>query len=924
MNLLTTNNFSSWFQRPGEKCGFSAHRLTGLLLQAILAPCLAMAEPADSIFEKEVKPLLLARCQACHSEGEQTSGFSVSSLHSVISGGNKHGKAVLQGNAEGSPLIRLLKGQINPRMPLGGVLTESEIARIENWIRSLQPTEGVQAEAWLWPFRRPVTTVPPDVENSGWVRNPIDRFILHRLEDKNGLSPAPPASRRTLARRVYLDLIGMPPTPEEMHRFLGDPAPNAYEKLVETLLADARYGERWGRHWLDLVRYGESDGMEGDILIGNAWRYRDWVIEAFNSDLPYDRFVVLQLAGGDEHSRKAWYKPEIQGHVPAGFLRLAPWDLGNLASEQLRQDFLDEVTTATSSIFLGLTLGCARCHDHKYDPLPARDYYRFQAFFNAIRVPLPRNTSGVPPEEFIVPYQDPHFRTLAEFKIKQYRERLENGPEKQELEAVEQTLLDKLISKKISEGGSGNLTTRDLELEFARKEQKVFSAEEKAEYDRLKETAGRTQEQADHQALARYEGQLLQDLTAAYADRVADPLGRFRSLTLADVRAEARRVDQPSKYFSREEKQRHLELSDTMEVLRRRLLRWRPLALTVTNVIGPPLGPGIPATRVLKGGDFRQPGEAVDPGFPSAISGDFAAAVLEKDRYRQYPTRGRRMTLAKWIASPENPLTARVMVNRIWQQHFGRGIVGTASDFGKNGERPTHPQLLDWLAVRFVEEGWSVKAIHRLMVTSSTYRQSADNPGVRDSSPDPENRLLWRFNRRRLEAEAIRDSILSASGRLNLERRGPSVFPPLPEDMKDLSRAARTGGSMWESNESERDARRRSVYIFQRRSLPLPMMASFDAPVFNESCERRSVTTTPLQALTMMNGRLVNEEATHLAARVEREAGGRRKDRVARLFEIVLNRPPDQAEQQRFVEFQGSLEGICRVILNSNELLFID
>ena len=198
-------------------------------------------------------------------------------------------------------------------MPLGGVLTESEIARIENWIRSLQPTGGVQAEAWLWPFRGPVTTVPPDVENSDWVSNPIDRFILRRLEEKKGLSPAPPASRRTLARRVYLDLIGMPPTPEEMHRFLGDPAPNAFEKLVETLLADARYGERWGRHWLDLVRYGESDGMEGDILIGNAWRYRDWVIEAFNSDLPYDRFVMLQLAGGDEHSRKAWYKPQNSG-----------------------------------------------------------------------------------------------------------------------------------------------------------------------------------------------------------------------------------------------------------------------------------------------------------------------------------------------------------------------------------------------------------------------------------------------------------------------------------------------------------------------------------------------------------------------------------------------------------------------------------
>ncbi len=899
-------------------------RTTVLLWQAILAPCLAAGEPTDPVFENEVKPLLLARCQACHSEAERTSGFSVGSLRSVIAGGNKHGKAVLEGNAEESPLVGLLNGQIHPRMPLGGTLTESEIARVANWIGTLQPAEQIEAESWMWPFRPPVKTVPPEVENSGWVRNPIDRFILRRLEGSSGLSPAPPASRRTLARRLYLDLVGMPPAPEEMRRFLTDPSPNAYERLVDTLLADARYGERWGRHWLDLVRYGESDGMEGDILIGNAWRYRDWVIEAFNSDLPYDRFVMLQLAGGDEHSRKAWYEPQIQGHIPAGFLRLAPWDLGNLASEQLRQDYLDEVTTATGSVFLGLTLGCARCHDHKYDPIPARDYFRFQAFFNAIRVPLPRNTSGIPPEEFVVPYQDTNFRTLAESKIEQYRERLENGPEKQELEALEQALLDKLISKRMSEPASEKLTEKDLELELARKEQKVFSAEEKAEYEHLKETAGRTLEQIDHQALARYQGGLLDKLSAAYGDRTIDPPGRFRALTVADVRAEARRVNQPSKYFTREEKQRHLELSDSMEFLRRRLLRWRPLALTVTNAIGPPLGPGIPATRVLKGGDYRQPGEPVEPGFPSVLAGNSEPAVLEKDRYRQYPTRGRRMTLARWIASPQNPLTARVMVNRIWQHHFGNGIVGTPSDFGKNGDRPTHPELLDWLALRFAQDGWSIKSMHRLMLASSTYRQSADNPRVADTSPDPENRLLWRFNRRRLEAEAIRDSILLASGRLNTERRGPSVFPPLPDEMKHLSRAARTGGSMWEPNERERDARRRSVYIFQRRSLPLPMMASFDAPVFNESCERRSVTTTPLQALSMMNGRLVNEEAAHLADRVKSEAGGGRADQVARLFEIVLNRPPDAAEQQRFLEFQGSLEAICRVMLNSNELLFVD
>ncbi len=391
-----------------------------------------------------------------------------------------------------------------------------------------------------------------------------------------------------------------------------------------------------------------------------------------------------------------------------------------------------------------------------------------------------------------------------------------------------------------------------------------------------------------------------------------------------DVRREARRPSRPSKYFTRKEKERLVELSDRMEVIRRRLLRWRPLALTVTNVIGPPGGPDVPATRVLKGGDYRQPQEAVEPGFPSAITGNFLPAELEVDRYRQYPTRGRRMTLAKWIASPENPLTARVMVNRIWQHHFGRGIVATPSDFGKNGERPTHPELLDWLALRFVQQGWSVKALHRLMLACNTYRQSAENPEVTDSGLDPENRLLWRFQRRRLEAEAIRDSILFVSGRLSLELGGPSVYPPLPEDMADLKRPIRGGGSMWEPNEKEEDARRRSVYIFQRRSLPLPMMASFDAPVFNEPCERRSVTTTPLQALSMMNGRLVNEEAVHLAARVEKEAGEDRRAQLDQLFEIVLARPPEGAEVERFVSFEGDLAAVCRVLLNSNELLFIE
>ncbi|MEJ7606983.1 MAG: DUF1553 domain-containing protein [Bryobacteraceae bacterium] len=312
----------------------------------------------------------------------------------------------------------------------------------------------------------------------------------------------------------------------------------------------------------------------------------------------------------------------------------------------------------------------------------------------------------------------------------------------------------------------------------------------------------------------------------------------------------------------------------------------------------------------------------VEPGFPSAIASKAEPAALETDRYRQFPTRGRRITLAKWIASPDNPLTARVMVNRIWQHHFGAGIVRTPSDFGINGERPTHPELLDWLAVSFMESGWDVKAMHKLILLSNTYAQTAENPA--SAKADPENKLVSRFNRMRLEAEAIRDSVLFASDRLNTAKGGPSVFPPLPADLADFARYGRTGGLMWEPNEKEEDARRRSIYIFQRRSLPLPMMAAFDALPFAESCDRRSSTTTPIQALSMMNGNLMQEEADQLARRIEREVGANRGAQVDRAFNLLLSRDPTAAERARFEASEVPLAGLGRVLLNSNEFLYVE
>ena len=699
---------------------------------------------------------------------------------------------------------------------------------------------GSEEDAPWRPFETPVKHDPPSVGNASWRRNAIDQFILKRLEAE-GMSPAPAASRRTLARRAYLDLIGLPPTPAELSEFLSDDSPTAFAELVDRLLDDPRYGERWGRHWLDLARYGETNGLEGDGAIGNAWRYRDWVIEAFNDDMPYDRFVILQLAGGDEHSQtRNNYVPDPQGYIPTGFLRVAPWDRSNLVAAEVRQNLLNEMTTATGSILLGLSIGCARCHDHKYDPIPQQDFYRLQAFFNAIQV---EDRQGAI-QPLRVPYKDKAFAAKARRNIEECEKRLEDGPEKKQLDALERTLLDKLIAAKKEKAKGAPLTASDLRLELRRNDREIFTREELRRHADVLSGAMRTRDPEEDRLLKAHEAPLLGKLARAYAREDVDPLARFDSLTVADVQNELQAQYSVNSVFTADEQEQQKALSDALEVLRRRAARWQRDVLGVRNVPGPPSGPPLSKTRVLRSGDYRQPAEAVEPGFPSALSGSSEPARLETDRYRQFPTRGLRWTLAKWIASPDNPLTARVMVNRIWQHHFGEGIVRTPSDFGNNGDPPSHPELLDWLAVTFVEQGWSIKAMHRLMLSSNTYQQSAENPSFESHTlKDSENRLLWRFNRRRLEAEAIRDCVLFVSGRLNPERGGPSVFPPLPDDLADFARYGRTGRLMWEPNAIEDDALRRSVYIFQRRSLPLPMMAAFDATVFSESCPRRSVTT---------------------------------------------------------------------------------
>jgi hypothetical protein len=837
-------------------------------------------------FERDVAPILASQCAKCHGETSQLSGFSVESRELVISGGKKHGKAVIGGRPESSPLIQMVRGELNPQMPLGKPLAAKDVETLEAWVKSLPAEESNAKKEWRWPYEKPVRPKGGSV----------DEFVLAKLKAK-GLGLAPEADRRTLARRAYFDLIGLPPTAEEMADFVRE---GDYPKLVEKLLADPRYGERWGRHWLDLARYGETSGLEGDGAIGNAWRYRDWVIDAFNRDLPYDKFIIQQLGGADEHSQsRNNYAPNIQGHVPLGFLRLAPWDRSNLVADEVRANYLAEVTAATSSVFLGLTVGCARCHDHKYDPIPQKDYYRWQAFFNTVQV-----------ENVTVPYADEAFAEKAKAKIKEIEARLKDGPEKAAVDAYEKESLPKLVARRRELAAGKPATITDLRLEMRRKDKSQFSRDEQRHYALVKEDADRTGDPEEKDALDALEKKLMARLKL-------DP-ARFDVLEVIDLRAEM--GNRQSKVFSEAERERHGELTESLQVWQRRLGRWQPVALTVKNVPGPPNGPAIAPVRVLLRGDYRLPGEPVEAGFPTAFTGKAEPAKLETDRYRQFPTRGHRLTLAKWLASKDNPLTARVMANRIWQYHFGTGIVATPSDFGVNGERPTHPELLDWLAHEFMDSGWSIKAMHRKIMLSATYRQSGENPAW---EKDSENKLLSRFPRRRLEGEELRDSILYLSGRLNTERGGPSVFPPLPADLADFARYGRGGAAMWEPNERDEDGRRRSIYTFQRRSMPLPMMAAFDAPVFSESCDRRSATTTPLQALAMMNGNLLHDEAAQLAKRVAAESGDRAVQ-VKRAFSIVLGRAPSAAELERYTGFAGDLAAICRVLLNANEFLYVE
>jgi mono/diheme cytochrome c family protein len=740
----------------------------------------ARAAPADpqalEYFEKRVRPVLVEKCQSCHGPKKQQGGLRLDSGAALLKGGD-NGPVVQPGEPDKSLLIQAVRQGGDLKMPPKGKLDTDAVAALAGWVKmgapwpeAATPTTGSSAVAEVrkshWSFRPVTRPALPAVKNAAWVSNPIDRFVLARLEAA-GLTPSPPADRRTLLRRVSFDLIGLPPTPEEVAAFEADTAPEAYERLVDRLLASPRYGERWGRHWLDVSRYADTKGyvFTDERRFPYAYTYRDYVIRTFNDDLPYDQFVVQQLAadqlplGNDPRPLAAM-----------GYLTLGRRFLNN------QQDIIDDRIDVTMRGLQGLTVACARCHDHKFDPIPQKDYYSLYGVFASSVEPKDLPLLGTP----------------------------ERTPELAAFEA--------------------ELTKRKAVVEKFRQE---------------------------HQ---------------------------------------------------KELSQRNRKVRDELRGLQKKVDQWQvvgrgaPPRAMVLNDMAAPVEP-----HVLLRGNPRSPGPAVPRQFLEVVAGE---------RRRPFKKGSGRLELAQAIASKDNPLTARVLVNRVWAWHFGQGLVRTPSDFGTRGEPPTHPELLDWLAATFMEEGWSVKKLHRLILLSSTYRQASDG-NDRAAQADPENRLLGRMNRQRLDFEAMRDGLLAAAGRLDAARGGPAV---------DLTRAP--------------FSTRRSVYGFiDRQNLP-GLFRTFDFASPDASTAQRYTTTVPQQALFLMNSPFVVEQARHFVSRPD--VAGQPSDaaKIDRLYRLAYGRAaaPEEielgrrflAEAVRAPAKLSPWEQYAQVLLLSNEFMFVD
>lgn len=982
--------------------GVAANRLAGrALLAAFVAP-FALAAPAPAApvaaradFAADVRPLLEARCFRCHGPAAQKSGLRLDVRDAALAGGDS-GPAIVPGRSGESLLFLFVAGLDagGRRMPLEGEpLAAAEIETIRAWIDSGAPwpddLSGESAARVVsdhWAYRPPERKEPPSLlSNPAFVRNPIDAFVLERL-DREGLEPAPEADRATLLRRLSLDLTGLPPTVAELDAFLADGAPGAYERQVDRLLASPRFGERQASHWLDLARYADTHGFEKDPR-RTMWRWRDWVIDAFNRDLPYDRFVVEQMAGD------LLENPSPDQVLATGFHRNTMInEEGGVDKEEARFETLVDRVNTTASAFLGTTLACAQCHTHKYDPFTQREYYRFLAFFDgddepAIPAPTPEIEAARAAAEAEIASLEEALRApdpaLDAAQAEWERAALERlvpwrplvpagvlsaggakasilpdgsvllsgenpladsvtivaSADGAALEGVAAIRIEALTHESLPHGGPGRHENATFVLTEARlrvaprgrpaESRPVPFARARASYaqqghDPATVIDGRPESgwaiDAWQGDAFRVDRALVLDLAEPLAGFPAGAtlslsiengsawpeanLGRFRvsvaaaadagadlDLPLGVARALSRAAGERTDADRALLRDRFRSAAPETSALRERLARARarlpsvPTALVLAKSAEPR------ETRLRIRGAFTSPGERVTPGTPAVLP------PLETAAGGGAPSR---LDLARWIASPKNPLTARVAVNRMWERLFGRGLVATSEDFGTQGERPTHPALLDWLATEFAREGFGVKRLLRAIVTSSTYRQSSRVPAAL-LERDPENRLLARGARFRVDAETVRDVALAASGLLEPRIGGPSVFPPQPDGIWTMIYS----NDRWVTDHGPRRYRR-GLYTFWRRTAPYPSMSLFDVPSREVSCTRRPRTNTPLQALVTLNDPAFVEAAVALGARLLGAAADD-PSRAAELgFRLCVARRPDASEVGRLLDLHRS------------------
>jgi hypothetical protein len=802
--------------------------VVSLIASSLIDASSVQGAPSTGVsFPRQVKPILARRCFACHGPNVAEGGLRLHEREAAVAELDSGAHAIVAGKPEESELVaRVSHADESMRMPPEGKpLTPEEVETLRAWIAQGAPYEK------HWAFVPPEKQAPPSVQDKSWPANEIDRFILAKLEAK-GLHPAAEADRRTLARRAYFNLTGLPPTEPELKQFVEDASGDAWPKLIDRLLGSPHYGEQWGRHWLDVVRFAETNSFERDGAKPNAWKYRDYVIRSFNEDKPYDQFVREQLAG-DELDRVT-----VETMTATGYYRLGTWDDEPADPLQARFDDWDDIVTTTSQAFLGLTMGCARCHDHKIDPIPQKDYYGFLAFFADV-----------------TPFADIHERDYARFsqwdtsgrEDRQHRKALwrKRDDIRNELTAMEET-------------GIARMKSGDQEI-------------------------SRTPDR----------GRLLDDKLKQYLNISEWELYQATKKRFQEASEELDKLPKP----------------ETVLALGRCEAHPEPM-------------------HVMQRGNPHVPGDEVKPHFPE-LFGDETPAIPEAAPDAR--SAGRRRVLADSVASPKNMLTARVIVNRVWQHHFGRGIVRSANNFGELGDPPTHPELLDWLALWLIEHDWQLKPLHRLIMSSNAYRMSSTGSDEAIAA-DPTNDLFWRFDLRRLSAEELRDATLMTSGRFNPKVYGPSMYPALSKEV--LATQSRPGDGWGESSPDEQS--RRSVYIYVKRSLLTPLLTAFDFPDVDSSCEARFVTTQPGQALAMLNGEFINQQAGYFAERVAAEAGARPRDQIARAMELALNRKATDHEVAEGLALYGRLsreygqeprEALrlwCLTVLNLNEFVYLD